>query len=310
MIGGSVKNKLTLISRKSPLALWQAEFVKKQIEHFHPNVSCEIITRSTEGDRTTDKPLYEIGGKDLFVKDLQQALLRGEADIAVHSLKDMSTTDHDDLILAAISKREDPRDVLVSAIATELMQLPMGAIVGTTSPRRQCQLKKLRPDLVLKNLRGNIDTRLKKLDHQEYDAIILAAAGLKRLGWTDRIAQYLDPHVFIPAMGQGALAIECRREDQALQKLLKSLDDLSTHICVTAERAVNRKLNGDCHTPLAAYATLHQNNLQLSAMVGTLDGTQIIEAQVSGDPQDPEKIGLLAAEILLTKGAEKILKCL
>ncbi len=301
------KPKLTIVSRASRLALWQAEFVKKQLQQLHPQLAIEIIGRTTAGDRTTDRALCDIGGKDLFVKDLQQALLAEEADIAVHSLKDMSTTDHADLLIAAICVREDARDVFISTRAANLASLPPGAIIGTSSPRRHCQLKAMRNDITIKLLRGNVDTRLNKIEHQEYDAIVLAAAGVKRLGHENKIREYFDPQIFIPAIGQGALAIECRVDDFATQHLLQPLDDRTTRFCVTAERAVNRKLNGDCHTPLGAYASINENKLHLVAMVGTADGSRLIRTQISGDCVDAENIGTAAAEDLLTNGANEIL---
>lgn len=301
--------KITIISRASRLAVWQAEWVKRQLQQLHPQLQCEIIFRTTSGDRTTDRALWDIGGKDLFVKDLQQALLNGEADIAVHSLKDMSTTDHDDLLIAAICRREDPRDVFIASQANTLEDLPSGASIGTSSPRRHCLLKALRNDLNVKLLRGNVDTRLMKAAQAEYDAIILAAAGVKRLGHEKQIRQYFDPQIFIPAIGQGALAVECRADDFATQQLLQPLDDRITRLCVTAERTVNRQLNGDCHTPLGAYAMIRENTLYLSAMVGTLDGTQLIRTHQQGDCVNAENIGFAAAEHLLQQGAREILSC-
>lgn len=301
------KSKLTIISRASRLALWQANYVKNQLQKFHPQLTCDIISRTTAGDRATDRALVDIGGKDLFVKDLQQALLNKEADIAVHSLKDMSTTDHADLLIAAVCARADARDVFISPSAANLAALPSGAVIGTSSPRRHCQLKAARHDITVKLLRGNVDTRLTKVKHHEYDAIILAAAGIKRLGYENKIRDYFDPQIFIPAIGQAALAVECRIDDAATQQLLQPLEDRVTRLCVTAERAVNRKLNGDCHTPLGAYAVMTENTLHLVAMVGTRDGSRLIRTKISGDCNEAENIGLAAADDLLKNGAIDIL---
>jgi hydroxymethylbilane synthase len=301
-------HKLTIISRKSRLALWQATWVKDQLQKINPQLDCQIISRLTAGDRCTDRTLQDMGGKDLFVKDLQQALLNQEADIAVHSLKDMSTTDHPRLHLAAICKREDARDVFIAHANVTLETLAAGATIGTSSPRRHCQLKASRPDINIKLLRGNVDTRLVKSAQGEYDAIVLAAAGVKRLGYADQICQYLDPQLFIPAIGQGALAIECRDDDFITQELLQLLDDETSRLCVTAERAVNRQLRGDCHTPLGAYATITDHVLHLSAMVGTLDGSRLIRAEISGDAPRAENLCHAVATQLLAEGAADILQ--
>lgn len=303
----TISKPIIIISRNSPLALVQANLVKDQLLRHYPELRIEIVGRSTTGDRITDRPLYDIGGKDLFVKDLQQAVLNRDADLAVHSLKDLSTTDHPELSLAAIMKREDARDVLISSNATSLSALPQGAVIGTSSPRRHSQLKALRKDLTIHLLRGNIDTRLQQINTKKYDAIILAAAGLNRLNKTSSITEYFDPTVFIPAIGQGALGIECRSSDVQTQQLLKPLEDPITRFAVTAERAVNRRLNGDCHSALGAYATVVKGIIYLQAMVGSLDGTTIIRKKLSGDAHDAAQIGYQLGDLLLHEGANTLL---
>ena len=297
---------LRLVTRKSPLAWQQATLVKQQLQMHQPDMQIELVGLVTAGDKRTDVQLTQLGGKSLFVKELQTALLENQADFAVHSVKDMSVTQVADLTLTAVCKREDPRDAFVSARFSHWQNLPKGAEVGTASPRRQSQLLALRPDLSIKLLRGNVGSRLTKLDNSEFDAIILAAAGLKRLEFTHRITQYLEPEEFIPAIGQGALGIECRTGDSKLQTLLAPLNDWSTHQCVIAERAVNFKLGGDCYTPVGAFATIDGSQLTLHAMVGSLDGSLLLKTTVSGPATDAERLGTQAAEQLLTRGAKKL----
>lgn len=297
---------LRLATRQSPLALWQANYVKQQLQIHHPHLSIELIGLLTAGDKKTDVALTQLGGKSLFVKELQTALLENTADIAVHSIKDMSVTPCPGLLLAAVCKREDPRDALVATHISRWQDLPMNAVVGTASPRRQCQLQALRPDIMIKPLRGNVGTRLAKLDNHDFDAIILACAGLKRLGLSERISEYLNPLEFLPAIGQGALGIECRTDDLQTQTLIASLDDWPTHQCINAERAINFRLGGDCYTPIGAYTELHGQHLTLHAMIGSLDGRVQLKESQSGDIHKAQQIGELLAEKLLGQGADQL----
>jgi hydroxymethylbilane synthase len=297
-----------IATRKSALALWQAEFVKAELLRHHPALQVELVPMSTQGDKILDTPLAKIGGKGLFVKELETAMLDGRADIAVHSMKDVPVAFPDGLVLQTICQREDPRDAFVSNQFQSLAQLPLGAVVGTSSLRRQCQLKALRPDLTVRDLRGNVNTRLAKLDNGEFAAIILAAAGLIRLGFATRIASFIEPEQSLPANGQGAVGIECRSDDTAVQQLLAPLEHYATRLCVLAERAMNRRLQGGCQVPIGAFATLNGNQLQLRGLVGSLDGSQIIRAQHSGSADTAEQLGLMVAEQLLAQGAGAILQ--
>lgn len=298
---------LTIVTRNSPLAIWQAEYVQRQLKAQHPDITIKIITHVTKGDKTQDRSLADIGGKNLFVKDLQKMLLHKKADIAIHSIKDMSVQDSSELLIAAYCMRDDPRDVLVSNEYEHLQDLQPGAVIGTTSPRRQSQLLAIKPDVMVKPIRGNVGTRLKKLDGDDYDAIILASAGLKRLKLNKRIKQYLQPPHFIPAIGQGIIGIECRSDDENTQDLVAKLDDHATRVCATAERAVNRKLKGDCFTPLAAYATLKKEEILLHAIVGSLDGKQILRSKKEGSIHEAEALGVAVADDLLAQGAQKLI---
>ncbi|WP_213995214.1 hydroxymethylbilane synthase [Arsukibacterium sp.] len=297
-----------IATRKSALALWQAEFVKAELLRHHPALQVELVPMSTQGDKILDTPLAKIGGKGLFVKELETAMLDGRADIAVHSIKDVPVAFPDGLVLQTICQREDPRDAFVSNQFKTIAQLPQGAVVGTSSLRRQCQLKALRPDLTVRDLRGNVNTRLAKLDNGEFAAIILASAGLIRLGFAARIASYLEPEQSLPANGQGAVGIECRSDDTAIQQLLAPLEHQPTRLCVLAERAMNRRLQGGCQVPIGAFATLNGNQLQLRGLVGALDGSQIIRAEQTGNAEQAEQIGLAVAEQLLAQGAGAILQ--
>ncbi|MEL0605432.1 hydroxymethylbilane synthase [Pseudoalteromonas undina] len=302
------KTKLVRIAtRKSALALWQAEFVKAQLEHFHADVRVELVPMSTQGDIILDTPLAKIGGKGLFVKELEQAMLDGRADIAVHSMKDVPVEFPEGLALHTICEREDPRDAFVSNNYTNLSELPQGAVVGTSSLRRQCQIRALRPDLVIKDLRGNVNTRLAKLDDGQYDAIILAAAGLLRLKMDDRIADYIEPEVSLPANGQGAVGIECRIDDEVTKALLAPLEHTQTRIRVNAERAMNRHLEGGCQVPIGAYALVDGDQVHLRGLVGAVDGSEILHDEVTGHINDAEAIGVELAKRLLAQGADKIL---
>jgi hydroxymethylbilane synthase len=297
-----------IATRKSALALWQAEFVKAELLRHHPALQVQLVPMSTQGDKILDTPLAKIGGKGLFVKELETAILDGRADIAVHSIKDVPVAFPEGLVLQTICQREDPRDAFVSNQFQQLAQLPYGAVVGTSSLRRQCQLKALRPDLTVRDLRGNVNTRLAKLDNGEFAAIILAAAGLIRLGFASRIASYIEPEQSLPANGQGAVGIECRIDDIAIQQLLAPLEHQPTRSCVLAERAMNRRLQGGCQVPIGAFATLNGEQLHLRGLVGSLDGSQIIRAEQAGDAAQAEQIGLAVAEQLLAQGAGVILQ--
>lgn len=300
--------KLRIITRKSKLALWQANFVKTALLKKYPEYQIELIGITTEGDQQQTIPLAQIGGKANFVKALQEALLNNEADIAVHSIKDMSVHHTPYLTLAAICERADPRDAFISNHFETIDALPKNAIVGTASPRRTCLLKSLRPDLQIKLLRGNVDTRLAKLDAGEYDVIILAAAGVTRLGLSHRIRAYFSENLFTPAIGQGAIGIECREDDFKTQELLRCLHHDNTAHCVIAERAVNKILNGDCHTAIGAHAKIMQDKISLSAMVGDENGAIILRANAIGSLNNAEKIGENVANDLLSQGAKVFLK--
>lgn len=297
-----------IATRKSALALWQAEYVKAQLEHFHPNINVELIPMTTKGDIILDTPLAKVGGKGLFVKELEVAMLENRADIAVHSMKDVPVEFPEGLGLEIICPREDPRDAFVSNTISCFEDLPQGAVVGTSSLRRQCQIKALRPDLDIRDLRGNVNTRLAKLDQGDYDAIILAAAGLIRLEMPERIQQFIAPEVMLPANGQGAVGIECRTNDDKIKTLLQPLECHETRVRVLAERAMNRTLEGGCQVPIGSYAVLNNNVLHLRGLVGAVDGSEIITAEVEGDCEQAEALGLTLAENLLEQGADAILK--
>ena len=302
-----MQNVLKIATRQSPLALWQANFVKARLQALYPELRIELVTMVTKGDVILDTPLAKIGGKGLFVKELETALLNGEADIAVHSMKDVPMQFPAGLGLSVICKREDPRDAFVSNKFSCLDELPSGATVGTSSLRRQCQLKALRPDLMIQSLRGNVGTRLSKLDNGDYDAIILASAGLIRLGLPERIASFIETDVSLPAAGQGAVGIECRLNDTRVQQLLAPLADTETTACVLAERAMNHRLQGGCQVPIGGFAELNGDKLFLRALVGALDGSQIIRAEGESAVENAEVLGVQIAEQLLVQGADKIL---
>ena len=301
---------LRIATRKSALALWQAEHVRQGLQLHHPGLQVELVTMTTRGDQILDAPLAKVGGKGLFVKELEQAMLEGRADIAVHSMKDVPVELPDGLELAVILEREDPRDAFVSNTYASLDELPQGARVGTSSLRRQCQLRAVRPDLALHDLRGNVNTRLDKLDRGDYDAIVLACAGLKRLGFSARIRQELGPEIILPAIGQGAIGIECRGDDTAVKALIAPLAHGRTNDRLRAERAFNRRLNGGCQVPIAGYAELDHGVIVLRGLVGSPDGAEIIQGVISGRPEDAEEIGQVLAEDLLDRGAGAILDAL
>lgn len=298
---------IRIATRKSPLALWQANFVKEALVSKYHTLNVEVIPLTTKGDEILELPLAKVGGKGLFVKELERALLDKEADIAVHSMKDVPMEFPDGLGLAVICEREDPSDAFVSNSYSSLLDLPKGARVGTSSFRRQCQLASIKPDLDLSYLRGNVGTRLGKLDEDEYDAIILATAGLLRLDLNERITQRISTDLCLPAGGQGAIGIECRTGDITTLKLIDFLNHQDTAARICAERSVNNKLKGGCDVPIASYAELKGNFLFLRALVGTIDGAQLIRSEIRGDPKEAEQLGIIVANDLLAKGAEGIL---
>ena len=297
-----------IATRQSPLALWQAEFVKAELERFHPGIAVELVKFTTQGDKILDAPLAKIGGKGLFVKELEQALLDGRADIAVHSMKDVPVEFPDGLGLTTICEREDPADAFVSNTYATLDALPKGAIVGTSSLRRRCQLLQVRPDLDIRDLRGNVGTRLGKLDAGQYDAVVLAAAGLIRLGLAARIRHKLEHTLSLPAAGQGAVGIECRLADAQVRALLAPLHHEPTALCVRAERALNAALQGGCQVPIAAFAVLTDNTLHLRGRVGDTDGSLLLRAEASASASQPEALGRQVADALLQQGAGEILR--
>ena len=305
-----LEKTLKIATRQSPLALWQANYVKDRLQQLYPDLTIELVPMVTKGDVILDSPLAKIGGKGLFVKELENALLTKEADIAVHSMKDVPMQFPEGLGLAVICQREDPRDAFVSHSYRTFAELPQGAVVGTSSLRRQCQLKALRPDLDIRSLRGNVGTRLSKLDNGDYDAIILASAGLIRLGSADRIASFIDVEQSLPAAGQGAVGIECRTDDMQVQALLAPLADAETTYCVRAERAMNNHLQGGCQVPIGGYAVLQQGQLYLRALVGDIDGSRIIRAEGKSAVENAEILGVKIAEQLLAQGADKILQAI
>ncbi|QXB97410.1 hydroxymethylbilane synthase [Aeromonas sp. FDAARGOS 1406] len=298
---------LRIATRKSPLALWQANFVKDRLEALHPDLQVELVPMSTQGDKILDTPLAKVGGKGLFVKELETAMLEGRADIAVHSMKDVPVEFPDGLGLHTICEREDPRDAFVSNHFNQIDELPQGAVVGTSSLRRQCQLRAARPDLVIRDLRGNVNTRLAKLDAGDYDAIILAAAGLKRLEIAHRIAAFIEPEQSLPANGQGAVGIECRLDDHELHALLAPLEHPETRIRVLTERAMNRALQGGCQVPIGAYALVQGEEVWLRGLVGSPDGSRVIRDEIRGPLAEGEALGHTLAQRLLAAGADVIL---
>jgi len=286
--------------------MWQAEFVRDALINLHPGLQVELVKMSTQGDKIFDTPLAKVGGKGLFVKELEQGMLAGDADIAVHSMKDVPMAFPQGLHLPVICQREDPRDAFVSNHYACLADLPAGAKVGTSSLRRECQLREARPDIEILSLRGNVNTRLAKLDEGQYDAIILASAGLKRLGFEARIKSALAPEYSLPAVGQGAVGIETRVDDE-INELIMPLRCSETWTIVTAERAMNTRLAGGCQVPIAGYAILNEDELWLRGLVGKPDGSLILRAEARAKSEDAEKLGIAVAEDLLAQGADKIL---
>ena len=303
-----MSREIRIATRKSALALWQAEYVKARLEASHPGLKVSLVPMVSRGDKLLDAPLAKIGGKGLFVKELETALMENEADIAVHSMKDVPMEFPEGLGLYCICEREDPRDAFVSNHFDDLDALPPGSVVGTSSLRRQAQLLARRPDLKIQFLRGNVNTRLAKLDAGEYDAIILAAAGLIRLGFGERIRSSIGVDESLPAGGQGAVGIECRTTDSELHALLECLNHAPTATRVVAERALNKRLNGGCQVPIACYAVLEGDQLWLRGLVGQPDGTVLLRAEGRAPAADAEALGVQVAEALLDQGAEQILQ--
>ena len=300
--------EIRIATRKSALALWQAEYVKARLEQAHPGILVTLVPMVSRGDKLLDSPLSKIGGKGLFVKELETALLENEADIAVHSMKDVPMDFPEGLGLFCICEREDPRDAFVSNTYASLDDLPQGSIVGTSSLRRQAQLLTRRPDLQIRFLRGNVNTRLAKLDAGEYDAIILAAAGLIRLGFEQRITSPISIEDSLPAGGQGAVGIECRSADPEIHALLTPLHHADTAVRVTAERALNKHLNGGCQVPIACYAVLEGEQLWLRGLVGEPSGGVLLSADARASRAAANELGVQVAEALLAQGAGDILK--
>ncbi|MGR2660346.1 MULTISPECIES: hydroxymethylbilane synthase [Chromobacterium] len=301
-------DKIVIASRESRLAMWQAEHIQARLQALYPHLSVDILGMTTQGDQILDKTLSKIGGKGLFVKELEVALAEGRADLAVHSIKDVPMVLPEGFALAAICEREDPRDALVSARYADLSELPDGAVVGTSSLRRESQIRARYPRLVVKPLRGNVQTRLRKLDDGEYDAIILAAAGLKRLGLSERIRKELPPSESLPAAGQGALGIEIRADRADLMQLLAPLNHAATHSCVSAERALARELGGSCQVPLGAFATLNEGTLALGGFVASPDGSVMLTASASAPADYADALGRAVAKKLLDDGAGPLIE--
>jgi len=299
---------IRIATRKSQLALWQAEFVGRRLQECHPGLKVELVTMTTQGDRILDAPLAKIGGKGLFVKELEQSMFRQESDIAVHSMKDVPVELPQGLHIPIILERENPCDAFVSNQYATLDELPEGAVVGTSSLRRRCQLAELRPDLDIHDLRGNVNTRLAKLDNGEYQAIILASAGLIRLDMESRIRQVLAPEVMLPAIAQGAIGIECRENDPDVESLLVPLNDETTQTRIIAERAMNARLQGGCQVPIGGYAEIDKGIIIVRGLVGRPDGSEMIHGVISGRPEDAEELGDVLGQDLLARGADVILK--
>ncbi len=301
------KKLIRIATRESLLALWQAEYVATALRNAHPGLEVELVKMKSQGDKILDTPLAKIGGKGLFTKELEEGLLRGDADIAVHSMKDVPMELPEGLHLPVICPREDPRDAFVSNKYESLDTLPVGAVVGTSSLRRQAQLLAKRPDLKIEFLRGNVQSRLRKLDDGMYDAIILASAGLKRLELESRITEIIEVTTMLPACGQGAVGIECRTDDDEVNVMLATLNDPRTAARVLAERAMNRRLEGGCQVPIGGYAELDHGVIVLHGLVGRPDGTEVVHGSISGYPEAAEELGTVLAEDLLARGADAIL---
>ena len=299
---------IRIATRKSPLALWQAEEVSRQLKLHHPDIKIELVKMTTKGDKILDAPLAKVGGKGLFVKELEQGILDGDADIAVHSMKDVPVEFPAGLYLPIIMQREDPSDAFVSNTYASLEDLPEDARIGTSSLRRQLQIKNTMPNTRMLDLRGNVNSRLQKLDNGDYDAIILASAGLIRLGFEDRIKSKIPPEQSLPAIGQGAVGIECRENDDRILSLLQPLNHADTHTRLSAERAMNNRLNGGCQVPIAGFALLEGDEIYLRGLVGRPDGSEVVRDELRGPASQAESIGIQLAERLLEQGADAILR--
>lgn len=304
---GTTRSSVVIGSRGSTLALWQAEWVQARLKELAPELSVSLLRIKTSGDKILDVPLAKVGGKGLFVKEIEEALLCKEIDLAVHSMKDVPTVLPPGLALLCVPKREDPRDAFLGRGGVRFRDLPAGAKVGTSSLRRQAQLLHVRPDLKINMLRGNLDTRLRKLKEGEFDAIVLAAAGLTRLGWTEWVTEYLPVDTCVPAIGQGALAIEGRADDEFIANLLKPLEDRATRVAVTAERALLDRLEGGCQVPIAGHASLEGDRVLLDALVASVDGRDVIRDRLTGKASEAPNVGRELAERLLAKGGRAIL---
>ncbi len=302
------RSTLVVGTRGSRLAVWQAEWVQARLQALAPGLTVRLERIKTAGDKITDVPLAAIGGKGLFVKEIEEALQRGDIDLAVHSMKDVPTRLPEGLEILCVPAREDPRDVLISHSGRGLDELPRGARIGTSSLRRQAQLLNRRPDFAVTMLRGNLDTRLRKLRQGDYEAIILAAAGLKRMGWAGEVTEYLSPAVSLPAIGQGALGLEGRRDDRFVRQLVAPLDHLPTRLAVMAERALLERLEGGCQVPIAAHATVQDDRLALEALIASVDGRRLVRDRLEGRAEAAQVLGVRLAERLLAQGGDTILK--
>lgn len=301
------ENFLRIATRSSPLALWQALYVRNELLNYHSNLRIEIISLMTQGDIVINTPLKKLGGKRLFIKELEWALLKNKADIAVHSMKDIAISFPDGLGICVLCKRDNPFDAFISPFYKNIKDLPLGSTIGTSSLRRKCQILQKRPDLKIKDLRGNIDTRLAKLDRYDFDAILLSVSGLKRLGLQNRIQQIFDPKDLLPSVGQGSIGIECRLNDIKTISLLKPLHHKETEVCIAAERSLNFNLKGNCKLPIGSYAILDGNEIWLRAVIGSSDGSTIIRSEGKAPLFQAEKLGLSLANNLLNRGAKTIL---
>jgi len=307
---GGERSTVVLGTRGSKLAVQQSQWVQGQLQAMAPHVTVTLRKIQTSGDKIVDVPLAQIGGKGLFVKEIEEALLNGEIDLAVHSMKDVPTELPEGLAILCVPPREDPRDALISRAGRSFKDLPLGARIGTSSLRRQSQLLHARTDLTIAMLRGNLDTRLKKLRAGQFDAIVLAAAGLRRLAWAHEITEYLAPEISLPAIGQGALGIEGRRDDLFIHSLLRGLDHPPSRTAVLAERALLHRLEGGCQVPIAAHATVVGTGVRLEGLVSSVDGKDLIRDIVEGTVEDPESIGIQLAERLLARGGDRILQAI
>jgi hydroxymethylbilane synthase len=304
---GAKRSPVVIGTRGSRLALWQAEWVRARLNELAPGLDVSLRRIKTSGDKILDVPLAKIGGKGLFIKEIEEALLAEEVDLAVHSMKDVPAVLPEQLEIRCVPRRDDPRDALVSRTGRVLADLPLQARIGTSSLRRQAQLRHHRPDLRIEMLRGNLDTRLRKLKSGEYDAVVLAAAGLKRMGWDSDITEYFSPETFVPAIGQGALAVECRRDDAFMKALLAQLEDASTRVAVTAERAFLSRLDAGCQAPVAAFAQLVNGRLSMDALIASTDGVRIVRDAIQGSIEEAALLGVALAERLLHNGGAAIL---